>query len=148
MKQVDFYLIGNAVKQAKYKLASRLANKLIGLNQRCLLVCDTEQELETLDATLWSFSDASFVAHDRVPSQAQTHAQVHISVAQQVNSHVLDSNYDVLISLCQNAPLYVHHFARIAEVIEADEAAKQAGRQRFRHYKSEGFELKTHQLEL
>ena len=34
MKQVDFYLISNRVNQAKFKLASRLANKLQRLDQR------------------------------------------------------------------------------------------------------------------
>ena len=148
MKQVDFYLIGNTVHQARYKLASRLAKKLQGMEQSALIVVDHDDELNPLDEVLWVFSDTSFVAHDRVPSSDGTRSLTHIAKASEVSSEMLDKQYDVLISLTSEVQAFSHRFSRIAEIIESEESSKAAGRDRFRHYKTEGFELKTHNLEL
>jgi len=45
-------------------------------------------------------------------------------------------------------PIFNHHFSRIAEIVEQDEQSKTAARVRFKRYQTEGFEIKTHQIEL
>ncbi len=147
MKQVDFYLISNQVPQAKYKLASRLANKLQRSNRRALVVTDDDVSAAELDKVMWTFNDASFVAHDNL-SEKNPPSKVHIGVHNTVSQAVLERDYDVLINLSSDTPVFNHHFSRIAEIIEADDASKAAGRARYKTYKTEGFELKTHNIEL
>ncbi len=148
MKQVDFYLLSNAVNQGKFKLAGRLANKLQSLAKKTLIVTDTEEQLNDLDAVLWSFSDTSFVAHHQPSGESALLSKTHISTAAMVDQEALQHDYNVLISLSEDIPVFSHHFSRIAEIIDANDDAKSAARARYRRYQSEGFELKTHQIEL
>lgn len=147
MKQVDFYLINNQVNDAKYKLASRLANKLQRSDMRALVVTDTDEDASTLDRIMWSFNDASFLAHDNL-SEQNTRSKIHIGAHNTVSQAVLARNYDVLINLATDIPMFNHHFERIAEIVEVDERAKLAGRARYKSYKTEGFEIKMHTIEL
>ena len=147
IKRVDFYLINNRVQDAKFKLASRLCNKLQRVGTSILVVTENEDELQKLDDLLWHFNDVSFVAHDRAIEGANP-SLIHIGVNLTINSEVLDRNYDVLISLCRDAPLFKNYFNRIAEIVEDEETEKANGRSRYKSYKNEGFELNTHQIEL
>jgi len=147
MKQVDFYLISNRVNQAKYKLASRLANKLQRMTQRSLLITDSAAATAELDKVMWSFSDTSFLAHDMISERAPA-SLVQIGDHSVIDSEVLARNYDVLINLSTQIPTFSQHFVRIAEIVEPDEDAKAAARSRFKHYQAEGFEMKTHNIEL
>lgn len=148
MRQVDFYLISNHVAQAELKLASRLANKLMALKQRVLLVTDTEDEATDLDKMLWSFSDTSFVAHDRLPSKTPVHSTIHIAVGSDLDEALLAFDYNVLINLGSEVPDCQARFPRIAEVIAADERSKSEGRLRFKKYKAQNLEIKTHPIEI
>ncbi len=147
MKQVDFYLIGNQIDDAKFKLASRLANKLQRSDRRALVVTDSDEDTNTLDAIMWSFNDASFLAHDDL-TEKETPSMIQIGSHTSVSQEVLARDYDVLINLAKDIPVYSHHFSRIADIVEVDEAAKSAGRARYKIYKTEGFELKMHDIEL
>ena len=147
MKQVDFYLISNRVNQAKYKLASRLANKLNRQSKQLLIVTDNPDSTAQLDTVMWSFSDTSFLAHDPL-SKADPVSRVHIGDHNSVSPSVLERDYDILINLASDVPMFNHHFSRIAEIVEADEEAKLAARKRYKSYQSEGFDLKTHTIEL
>lgn len=146
-KQVDFYLIENKISHAKYKLASRLSNKLLKLNKKTLIATNSEDQTKQLDDYLWSFSGTSFVVHDNV-TQLSDHSLIHIGNTNSISPQVLENNYDVLINLCNEVPLFSHHFIRIAEIIEQNDEEKTAGRQRYKSYQQEGFEIKTHPLEL
>ena len=99
MKQVDFYLISNQVVDAKYKLASRLSNKLARMQLKALIVTDSLEASKQLNKVMWSYSDTSFVAHDHVPSESPTPSKVHITETPSVNTDLLNDNYDVLINL-------------------------------------------------
>lgn len=148
MKQVDFYLLGNSVDKAKFKLACRLVKKLQDLKKSTLIVVDSSDEAEQMDQILWTFNDASFVAHDRLPATDQPQSSTHITTVETTTTEILARNHDVLLTLASDVPVFCHQFSRIAEIVEAEEAAKLSARQRFRQYKSEGFERKTHHIEL
>ena len=150
MKQVDFYIIAHQVVDAKYKLASRLCNKLATLQLKTLIVTDDEASSNQLDKIMWSFSDTSFVAHECLDNKKQfsDHSFINIAENNQVDNKLLTHDYQILLNLTEQTLLFHHHFERIAEVIEAGETAKIAGRNRYKNYQQEGFELKTHTVEL
>ena len=128
-------------------MASRLCNKLQKLDKMLLVVTDNESDSKELDEVMWSFSDTSFLAHDHIDNE-QAKSKVHIAEQSAVSQAVLERDYDVLLSLCHNIPVFNHHFSRIAEFVEAEEESKIAGRNRYKSYKAEGFELKMHNIEL
>ena len=147
IKKVDYYLISNQVTDAKYKLASRLSNKLLRLKQKTLVVTDDKEQCENLDRIMWSFNDTSFVAHDHL-NQNSTPSKINISPIKEVTLEALSDDFNVLINLSNTVPDFSDQFTRIAEIVESDESAKALARQRFKLYKKQGFELNTHTIEL
>jgi len=147
IKQVDFYLISNQVQNGKYKLASRLSNKLQRLKQSALIITDNKDATIELDNIMWSFSDTSFLAHDRIAND-QHHSTIQIGDASQASPKLFEKDYNVLINISFDVPIFNHHFTRIAEIVEADEQSKTAARVRYKRYQTEGFEIKTHNIEL
>ena len=53
-----------------------------------------------------------------------------------------------MINLSREVPIFNHHFNRIAEIVESDEAAKADARSRYKLYQGEGFKISTHTIEL
>lgn len=147
MKQVDFYLISNRVIDAKFKLASRLCQKLQRQNKSSLVVTNTPAETTQLDRVMWSFSDTSFVAHDNL-NDINPEALTHIGDHNSVSPRVLECQHDVLVNVSSGIPIFSHHFSRIAEIVESDDDSKAAARIRYKSYQGEGFELKMHNIEL
>lgn len=147
MKQVDFYLISNLITDAKYKLASRLANKLLRLDQSALIITDDDHSTLELDRVMWSFSDTSFLAHERLDSQ-EFNSKIQIGDASLASPKLLERNYNVLINISSEIPIFNHHFERIAEIVDFDDTSKNAARVRYKRYQTEGFEIKTHKIEL
>ena len=58
--RVDFYQLGAAARES---VIAAIAGKLIGEEQRLLVVADDEGLLARLDRQLWDQSEASFLAH-------------------------------------------------------------------------------------
>ena len=145
-KQVDFYLIANEVSDAKFKLASRLANKLLKLHKKTLILTDSADATKRLDHWLWSFSGTSFVAHDKIENTSAS--LIHIGDMASLENNELSSDYAVMINLCETIPVFSHQFQRIADIVEAQDEQKTSGRARYKGYRDEGFEMKTHQMEL
>ena len=54
---------------------------------------------------------------------------------------------DVLVNVTPDMPHEFDRFSRIAELIDQDEAVRQAGRLRYKRYQEAGHELLTHHLE-
>lgn len=147
MKQVDFYLISNQIVDAKYKLASRLCNKLQRMDQSALIITDNEHSTSELDRVMWSFSDTSFLAHEHL-GKPDFDSKIQIGDASLASPKLLENKYNVLINISSEIPIFNHHFERIAEIVDFDEGSKNAARVRYKKYQTEGFEIKTHNIEL
>ena len=56
------------------------------------------------------------------------------------------SHTDVLMNLTTNIPDAVENFARIIEIVAADDESRQYARQRYRDYRELGCDLETHNI--
>ena len=61
-------------------------------------------------------------------------------------ANAIDGPADVLINLASTPPSFFARFERLAEIVAADEAQVQAGRERWRYYRERGYELRVHDL--
>jgi DNA polymerase-3 subunit chi len=52
----------------------------------------------------------------------------------------------VLVNLHSQPPPFFARFARLVEIVGADDEGIAAGRERWRYYKSRGYELRQHSL--
>jgi DNA polymerase III subunit chi len=101
--------------------------------------------LNQLDQALWTFDALSFVPHVRLRSGARSSAQQARTPTWLVDDVAAVAERDVLVNLGTEMVEGWETFARVIEVVAADEPAVQAGRQRWRRYKArEGVELVNH----
>lgn len=148
-ERVDFYVLKSAAAKQRWAFACRLIEKAYLLNLKVLVVNDTLSDAQALDELLWSFNERSFVPH-KLCADAQAadpatpvHLAVHGTAAQGEPSPAAD----LLLNLANALPPDLQRYARIAEVIDADEERRRTGRERFKAYRDLKLILETHQLD-
>lgn len=140
MTQVDFYLLPSKEQQDQLLFACKLAEKAYKKGHQIYLHTVSEEQTKQLDELLWSFSETSFIPHTAETEQSHLHP-VFID-----HSGEPRHMSDVMINLNPSTPLCFSRFERLAELVNDDEQVKQAGRERFKHYKRYGYPIKTHKL--
>ena len=139
---MDFYVLAGEDARARLKLACRLAEKAYLARQRVLVWADEAAELSSFDELLWSFSDCSFVPHERYQDPQQwDETAVLLACGPQATAAT-----DVLLNLGSTVPPAAAQAGRILEIIDSEPARRQAGRERFRHYRDQGFAPQTHHV--
>jgi len=141
--RVDFYVIASSGPRARLEFACRLAEKAWLHNHRVFVRAGSEDEARVFDELLWAFHDRSFVPHELAAADGAATAPVSIGTV------LPEGRCDdlVLLNLGEDVPARFAEFARIAEIIDADEARRRQGRERFRHYREQGIAPETHKLD-
>ena len=140
--RVDFYLLPGTEARARLKLACRIAEQAYLGGERVFVWLGDSSQLQAFDDLLWTFADRSFVPHELYgdPQQWQR-TPVLLSCAVQPQCP-----FERLLNLADEVPAAAAQASRIAEVVDADEARRRAGRNRFRHYRDHGLMPETHNL--
>lgn len=140
MPRVDFYLLSEAGEPARWRYACRLAEKAAELGHRVLIRTASQGESAKIDELLWTFNEKVFLPHE-VAAQP-SHPLVKVIIHDQPASTPMDVVINVSSEPLQALPVA----ERIAEVVDADDAAKRAARERYRFYREQGCALETHSL--
>ena len=142
--QVDFYVRAESSPDAIENFACRLVETVWRRGHRVLVVAASEVAARRLDDLLWTFRDESFVPHRRIgagdPCAGET-VNEPVIVTTQGTWH---GGFDVLVNLTPSVPEEAARAARIAEIVPDRGTGRDAGRERYRDYRSRGFALKTH----
>ena len=141
MTRVDFYLLPAAEENGKALAACRLANKAYRLKHRVFIFTDGADASASVDRLLWTFHPGSFVPHRVQGDPADADFSVLIG-----HDEPPEEFHDVLISLAKDVPDFFDRFARIAEIVSADETERAGARERFRRYRDRGIDVQTHNL--
>ena len=138
--RVDFYLL-SAAEESRALAVCRLVNKAYRLGPRVYILTTTPEESTELDRLLWTFNQGSFVPHRiyREPLDPDTPVLIGHNTPPAAFA-------DVLIPLTSKIPEYFDRFARVAELVPADETERTAARERFRYYRDRGCTVQTHNL--
>lgn len=144
MTRIDFYIVDRPADDARLLLACRLAEKAVDQNYEVLINTATESESFRLDELLWTFSQGSFLPHRLLGSTGPANEGEHVLIG--CGQEPGDVRSDLLINLAPGVPPFFSRFARVAEVVGAEDENKAAGRERFRYYRDRGYELQTHQV--
>jgi DNA polymerase-3 subunit chi len=139
MTRVDFYVVKEAGEDARLRVAARLADKAVQQGHRVFIHTDTEAQARTLDQTLWSFRDHSFLPHALASDDLDE--TVLIGWGQTPERHD-----DVLINLSLDIAPFFSRFQRLAEVVTQDEASLASLREAWRYYRDRGYPLHKHDL--
>jgi DNA polymerase-3 subunit chi len=89
---------------------------------------------ERLDRLLWSSPQIGFVPHCRAGAARADETPILLT-------DTLDSapHQDCLLNLSDAIPPGFDRFAEMVEIISTDDAVKLPGRQRYRHYREQGY---------
>jgi DNA polymerase-3 subunit chi len=141
MTRVDFYLLG-AGGDRRELVACRLAEKAYRLGHRVYLLAPDSPAAIALDELLWTFSQGSFVPHALCRDAADVGEHPVLIGHDEPPASVSD----VLVSLAPQVPAWFSRFARVAELVGADEDDKARARERYRYYRERGYPLANHNL--
>lgn len=141
MPRADFYLIAKPrFCEEPLLLVCELARKAHAAAIPALVLARDAAQAERLDDLLWSFDPDAFIPH------------------QIAGADIEEEEADVLIAAPESdapmRPLVINlrdeavpgEFERVLEVVPADESAREPLRERWKQYKSRGFELNKHDM--
>jgi DNA polymerase III subunit chi len=143
-ERVDFYVLKSTAAQQRWAFACRLTEKAYLKDLKIVIVNDTLADAKALDELLWTFNERSFIPHQICldDKSVDPATPVHLTV----ESAVLPAA-DLLVNLAHRFPAQLERYARIAEIIDADEERRRLGRERFKAYRDLKFTLETHQID-
>ena len=157
-ERVDFYILKSSTPKQRWTFACRLTEKAYLRDLKVVLLGDTPAEVEAIDALLWTFSERSFVPHDihrgrpgaaaDAGPAAQTATAAGPGAAVQLTQDLdFVGSADLLVNVSTRLPARLDRFARVAEIIDADDERRRLGRERFKVYRELKLAVETHQLD-
>lgn len=138
--RVDFYLLEDPSPEGRWQVICRLIEKAWLRKHQVFVFCDTEADAETLDEALWTFKPQSFIPHNLQGEGPDYPPPVQIGHAEPRGFN------DILVNLSAGIPAFYGRFQRVIEIISGEEATREAGRARYRGYRTAGCALQTHTL--
>ena len=137
---VNFYLL-NDDKVSQETFACRLCQRALSEGLPLFVWCESQESMERFDQLLWTFQASSFIPHDI------DDVNVPICLGLSIPDAFIKASGQKVgcLNLSQNA-VDAKLFDRVLEIIEANDAAKIAGRERFKGYKTQGITPTTHQI--
>jgi len=143
--QVDFYILEATAEREWLRTACRLAEKAWLKGHRIFIHTDSKETARSLDDMLWTYRQDSFVPHalydDRLDAEFESLEPVLVG-----DGSAEPADIDVLINLAEAVPAFVGRSTRVAEIVAGDDAARRAGRIRYRDYRDRGFPIQQHDL--
>ena len=137
MTEILFYtFVGNPLDVAR-----RVAAKAHGQGRQVMIYAPDAAVADTIDRLLWTTPALGFVPHCR-DSDALA-GETPVLIGTDVNAL---RSADVMINLHTEQPPAFARFERLVEIVGLDEAGVEAGRERYRFYKTRGYALQTHDL--
>jgi DNA polymerase-3 subunit chi len=141
MTRIDFYVLQSHDSHVRRVMVCRLIEKAFRQGHTIFVRTGSEAETNLFDDLLWTFRQGSFVPHELVTDPDREAPVVIGHEAPPVDMH------DVMVNVGLELVPGFEAFERVAELVDQDEAVRQAGRLRYKSYQSQGYPLHTHQLD-
>jgi DNA polymerase III subunit chi len=142
VQRADFYVLEGSDSRQRWRFACQEIEKAFHAGERVLVWLDNDAEVAAFDDLLWTFADRSFIPHEAIGAESDwDETPVLLSAAREPGTAP-----QVIVNLATGAPPGLERATRIVEIVDADAARRQAGRQRFKHYRSLGIEPTTHKM--
>jgi DNA polymerase-3 subunit chi len=139
--QVNFYTLPSSEAQSRLLFVCRLTEKAYSLGHRIHIQTESDQQSKLLDDLLWQYASSSFIPHGTLDGSSDSRDPVSLGTSLAGAKHA-----DVLINLGKQASQAGDQFSRINEVISADPESLEQGRNRYRDYKRNNYQIATFKL--
>lgn len=140
--KVDFYILSGGDKSGYMRYTCRLTEKAYKLKHRIYIHVDNDVKAQQFDELLWTFSQGSFIPHERL-NGGTPQSPVVIGY-----NDTAPEGYGLLINLSKVIPDFYEKFARVAEVVADEDTLRQTSREHFRFYREQGLTPNIHQISL
>jgi DNA polymerase-3 subunit chi len=141
--RVDFYLLSSDKPADRWLIACRLIEKAYLRGHRIFVYCNNQQQAEHLDELLWTFKDDSFIPHNLQGEGPEPPPPIQIGYDKEPRGF-----NDIILNLANQVSPFTARFKRIIEIVSDEEAQKEQCRLHYKEYKTKGYELLTHAIEL
>ena len=141
--RVDYYLLSQSDPQQVLQFTSRLLIKAYDAGLRVFVLAASADQAQMLDKLLWTSSDSNFIPHALADSNSANNVLTKICIGSTLAE---SAGFDMLVSLDNNEQIVDKGYARIAELVSADEQNKQAARKRYAAWRDKGAELSLHNI--
>jgi DNA polymerase-3 subunit chi len=132
-ERVDFYVLKSNNAKQRWLFACRLIEKAYLRDLRVVIASDTAADAKALDELLWTFNERAFIPHDLAEAQITVEPAAPAA--------------ELLVNLTAGLPKDWERYARVAEIIDAEEDRRRLGRERFKAYRDLKVAVETHQLD-
>ncbi|MEQ9873498.1 DNA polymerase III subunit chi [Pectobacterium brasiliense] len=143
MKNATFYLLEHDSKSGELSaheaLACALAAERWRAGKRVLIACEDEQQAIRLDEALWQRDPSAFVPHNLAGEGPRHGAPVELAWPQRRGN----APRDLLISLLPQFADFATAFHEVIDFVPYEDSLKQLARDRYKTYRSVGFQLTT-----
>jgi DNA polymerase-3 subunit chi len=129
----------------KRDYACRLLRKAYLQGARVLVLAEP-QEVDALDGALWTLGGREFIPHARLTDSAELQAHSPILIGHEWPASIPGPQQVVLVNLSHGFLDGFEQFARVIEVVSQDMPDRERARDRWKRYRSAGFEPVHHDL--
>lgn len=137
MTRIDFH--SNVSDQLDY--ACRLVRKALAAQCQLMVRHQSAQQLAQFDELLWAFSASDFLPHVAAPEGEHPMAEhTPVLLTMQPNATTLKPR-QILLNLSTEVPSDFAEFERLIEIVAQAPEITQAGRERYRFYQQQGYQL-------
>jgi len=145
MPEASFYILPSHSLSDRFLFACKLIEKAYRSGQFCYVYTDSLQQSQQLDNQLWTYRENSFIPHQLYDETNNDIPDYQKTVL--IGTQAAPENWQKLIfNLSSKYPDDLTKTDRVLEILDNNEELKQAGRQRFRQYKQNGFDISTHKI--
>jgi DNA polymerase III subunit chi len=134
--RVVFNLLGQSAHCPFLDHAHQLLVELSKTKQPVLVVANDQNMLEQLSELLWQKANEHFIAYGIEGEPTAGAAQVLIA-----STFEVPSKYRQLLNLSSKLPSEQHRFQQIVELVTDKDEAVEAARERYKHYRQQGFTI-------
>lgn len=140
--RVDFYLLGENKTPAQVVFA--LVNKGFQAGWRIGIHIDDSDFINTIDENLWTQDHNSFIPHKIIKTTRCQSSEEAVMLFHQAPDDI--NTLDYFINYTATTTSYHNPNGRIADIVQFEETAKTAGRERYMYYKQQDCELNHHNI--
>jgi DNA polymerase-3 subunit chi len=137
MTDISFYQVLNGTPGAVDATVPMLLEKVIAAGHKVVIRCPSEDRMERLNQTLWTYKESSFLPHGS-KNDGHQNAQP-IFITDEVSEAPNDADILLLVSGAE-APDF-SNYARVLDMFEASDIQKNNARKRWSSYKEKGYPL-------
>ena len=142
MPEISFYVLQTQSDQGRLVFVCKLVEKAYRSGSHIYILTGSEAQSRLLDNLLWTFRAGSFIPHQIYTGKTPT-----IENSILIGTLIAPESWQkTIINLSDKHPTDLDHAERILEILDASETVKQAGRERYRHYKHLGLTINTHKM--